>query len=92
MFRSICGLTRLLSLFVSTVIAAAAQDDFEILFNGRDLDSWVLTNTAPETWTVRDGMLVCSGRPYGEIRTRQMYQNFIFEVEWRHLVRRCCWR
>lgn len=86
MFRSICRLTLVPSLFVCTVIAADEHDGFEVLFNGRDLDNWILTNTAPETWTIRDGMLVCSGRPYGEIRTRQMYQNFIFEVEWRHLI------
>ena len=30
-------------------------------------------------------MLVCSGKPTGELRTTRMYQNFILEVEWRHL-------
>lgn len=68
------------------VFADDQQDGFEPLFNGHNLDNWVLTNTAPETWTVKDSMLVCSGKPYGEIRTRKMYQNFVFEVEWRHLV------
>ena len=68
------------------VFADDQQDGFESLFNGHNLDNWVLTNTVPETWTVKDGMLVCSGKPYGEIRTREMYQNFVFEVEWRHLV------
>jgi hypothetical protein len=86
MFGSNCGLTLVPFVLVCAVAAADRQDGFVDLFNGRDLDNWVLTNTAPETWTIKDGMLVCSGRPYGEIRTRQMYQNFVFEVEWRHLV------
>lgn len=56
------------------------------LFNGKDLTGWVLVNTPVETWTVQDGMLVCSGKPIGEIRTERMYQNFELEVEWRHMV------
>ena len=58
------------------------------LFNGRDLSGWVAVNTAPSTWSVKDGMLVCSGKPIGELRTDRMYQNFILELEWRHLVPR----
>ena len=61
-------------------------DSFVPLFNEKDLSGWVLVNTPPETWTLQDGMLVCSGKPIGEIRTEKMYQNFILEVEWRHMV------
>jgi len=56
------------------------------LFNGRDLTGWRAINTAPSTWQVWEGMLHCDGKPTGELRTTRMYQNFIFEVEWRHLV------
>lgn len=63
----------------------ANDEGFRPLFNGKDLSGWVLVNTPPATWKVADGMLVCSGKPIGEIRTEQMYQNFILEVEWRHL-------
>ena len=66
-----------------------AQDtdaEFRPLFNGRDLSGWVLVNTPPETWSVQDGMLICTGKPIGELRTERMYQNFILEVEWRHMV------
>ena len=65
-----------------------ADEAFRPLFNGQDLEGWVLVNTPPETWSVQDEMLVCSGKPIGEIRTDRMYQNFILEVEWRHLVPR----
>jgi hypothetical protein len=64
------------------------QQEFRPLFNGKDLEGWVLVNTPPETWTVQDGMLICSGKPIGEIRTDRMYQNFILELEWRHMVPR----
>lgn len=63
-----------------------APDPFVPLFNGRDLTGWVPVNTAPSTWRVEDGMLRCTGKPIGELRTDRMYQNFVLEVEWRHLV------
>jgi hypothetical protein len=66
--------------------AARADEAWTPLFNGRDLSGWVRTNTPPSTWTVRDGMIVCSGKPIGEIRTERMYQNFVLELEWAHLT------
>jgi len=65
--------------------AQSAQELFRPLFNGKNLDGWVPVNTAPSTWNVADGMLVCSGKPTGELRTEKMYQNFILELEWRHM-------
>ena len=61
------------------------EPDFKPLFNGKDLDGWVRVNTAESTWSVKDGMLICTGKPIGELRTTRMYQNFILEVEWRHM-------
>jgi len=58
---------------------------FRDLFNGRDLAGWVNVNTAPDTWSVRDGILVCSGQPIGVMRTDRQYENFILHVEWRHM-------
>lgn len=55
------------------------------LFNGRDLNGWINVNCAPSTWTVRDGMIVCSGRPTGLLRTQKTYENFVLEMEWRHM-------
>lgn len=55
------------------------------LFNGKNLDGWIDVNTSPETWSVRDGMLICTGQPIGVMRTDRMYENFIIEVEWRHM-------
>jgi len=55
------------------------------LFNGRDLSGWVNVNTGPTTWTVRDGLLVCSGRPIGVMRSKKQYENFLLHIEWRHM-------
>jgi hypothetical protein len=65
--------------------AIMAGDDFRPLFNGRDLGGWVPVNVAPETFTARDGMIVSTGKPTGVLRTDRQYENFIVELEWRHL-------
>lgn len=58
---------------------------FKPLFNGEDLSGWVDVNTSPETWKVQDGILICSGLPIGVMRTERQYENFIMEIEWRHM-------
>lgn len=76
-------------LSLSTCGAAdAAEPGFKPAFNGKDLSGWVAVNTASSTWTVQDDMLICSGKPIGELRTERMYQNFVMELEWRHMVPR----
>ena len=60
-------------------IARAQHEDlpgFRPLFNGKDLSGWMPVNTAPETWSVRDGLLVCSGHPTGVMRSAKQYENF----------------
>lgn len=69
------------------VVLAADSDGFVPLFNDRDLTGWVNVNCAPETWTVRQGVIHCTGRPIGTLRTDRQYENFILELEWRHLTR-----
>src|ERR1041384_7954148 len=78
-------------LLVVVVLAGCASgprsesDGFVPLFNGRDLSGWVNVNGAPETWTVRDGMIVTTGHPMGVLRSGKMYENFIVELEWSHM-------
>jgi len=66
-------------------LAADEEDAFTDLFNGKDLTGWVNVNCAPETWTVKDGVIVCTGIPTGLLRTEKQYENYILELEWRHL-------
>jgi hypothetical protein len=42
-------------------------------------------NTDEDTWTVRDGLLVCSGHPIGVMRSAKQYENFVLHIEWRHM-------
>jgi hypothetical protein len=67
--------------------AAWSEDLLQVrdLFNGKDLSGWVNVNTAPDTWSVRDGMIVCTGKPMGVLRTDRQYENFILSLEWKHL-------
>src|SRR3954447_25328164 len=65
--------------------ARAADEGFRPLFNGKDLNGWVPVNVAPETFTVRDGLIVSTGKPNGMLRTERPYDNFILELEYRHL-------
>jgi hypothetical protein len=62
-----------------------SEDGFVPLFNGVDLEGWVNVNCAPETFTVRDQMIVCTGIPKGVMRTTVQYENYILELEWRHM-------
>ncbi|MEW4530473.1 DUF1080 domain-containing protein [Maioricimonas sp. JC845] len=83
-FARSVAIAGLLCLHVAT--AAADDKEFRPLFNGRDLTGWETVNCAPDTFTVQDGMIVCSGKPIGVMRTDRHYANFILELEWKHLV------
>lgn len=66
------------------VLRASDLPAFRDLFNGKDLAGWVNVNTAPDTWGVENGMIVCSGHPIGVMRTDKQYENFVLHVEWMH--------
>jgi hypothetical protein len=59
--------------------------EFQSLFNGVDLTGWALVNTPADTWSVQDGVLVCSGHPIGVMRSERQYENFVLHVEWKHM-------
>lgn len=46
---------------------------------------WVNVNTAEDTWNVKNGMLISTGKPIGVMRSEKQYENFIMHVEWRHM-------
>ena len=75
-----------LVLLTSAGTTAQQEEGFVPLFNGADLAGWVNVNCAPETWTARDQMIVCTGIPKGVMRTVKQYENYILELEWRHLA------
>ena len=58
---------------------------FKQLFNGKDLNGWVNVNTSEDTWKVKNKILVSTGKPIGVMRTDRQYENFILEIEWKHM-------
>lgn len=47
-------------------------------------DDFAPVNGLPETWSWKDGVLFCTGRPVGVLRTVKQYTNFEMVVEWCH--------
>ncbi|MBN2272545.1 MAG: DUF1080 domain-containing protein [Sedimentisphaerales bacterium] len=74
----------LVVLLIAAQSGLCADEEFVPLFNGKNLDGWVNVNCAPQTWTVKDGMIFCTGIPTGVMRTEKMYENYILELEWQH--------
>ncbi|HEX7757770.1 MAG TPA: DUF1080 domain-containing protein [Niabella sp.] len=62
----------------------APPSDAVILFNGKNLDQWVLTNdtTRAADWIVGDDVLTVNKKS-GNIQTRQRFNNFQLHIEWK---------
>ncbi len=59
-----------------------------MLFNGKDLVGWKLfipdeTTDVSKVWSVRDGVVYCTGKPNGYMRTQAVYENYKLHLEWR---------
>src|SRR5262245_59352533 len=61
------------------------EPGFVSLVDGKTLDGWVSVNVSPETFFVKDGMLVTSGKPIGLLRSAKRYENFVMELEYMHV-------
>jgi hypothetical protein len=62
---------------------AAAPSDAIVLFDGRDLDQWVMTNDrSPARWRIEDGTLVVD-KAFGNIETKRLFKNYQLHLEWR---------
>ena len=60
------------------------QDGFVSLMPKADVrEHWIIELTPPETWSVRDGMILCTGKPNGFLRSKKVYKDFIFRADWR---------
>jgi hypothetical protein len=57
------------------------------LFNGKDFAGWTFclrSNTEPAlTFTVTNGLMHCTGQPYGYARTEKSFREYKLTVEWR---------
>lgn len=60
-------------------------DGFVPMFNGKDLRGWRPVNVAEDTFRWQNDMVVTTGFPTGFMATERMYENFIIELDWRHM-------
>ena len=68
--------------------AGKASGQKVVLWNGKDLTGWtrVVADKGVDlnnVWQVRDGVLWCSGKPNGYLRTQKPYADYRLHVEWR---------
>lgn len=73
-----------LAAFLASTPALAAEDEdgFVSIFNGRNLDGWVVVGD-PAGFSVVDGCLHSDGGKGGVmIRTEREYANFVLRLEW----------
>lgn len=83
--------------FVATLGAQAAEEakapiqpkEKIELFNGKDLSNWntFLKDPAADpakTFSVEGGVLKCTGEPWGYLRSKEVYANYVLTVEWRY--------
>jgi putative membrane-bound dehydrogenase-like protein len=72
--------------FLSADPAAPPEFGEEVvLFDGSSLDGWVTHDgSAPgDVWTIRDGVLRCTGSPVGYLRTKAEFTSYLLTLEWR---------
>jgi hypothetical protein len=67
---------------------AAANEPQVRLFNGRDLTGWTAVSDQKDadparTWSVAGGVLKCSGKPVGYLRTDREFADYVLTLEWR---------
>ena len=94
-----CSLLRLslslLALLASMVLLSApagAADDkkdegFVKLFNGTDFTGlkFEVGKSPPEkTWSVKKGVIICTGKPAGYFYTDKSYKNYVLRYDWRY--------
>jgi hypothetical protein len=58
------------------------------LWNGQDFAGWTrflpdASKNVDQTWSVENGLLCCTGRPAGYMRTETAYADYHLHVEWR---------
>lgn len=74
----------LLFLYIAGLAIGLPQDNWQELFNGKDLEGWAVRGAAESNFFVEDGMLVAEtklGLPNTFLATTRAYANFELEVE-----------
>jgi hypothetical protein len=76
------------------LLGGAVADDkknegFTDLFNGKDLTGWKFEmpkDADPaKTWSVKDGVIVCTGQPNAYFYTDKSFKNYVLLYDWRYI-------
>ena len=67
------------------VPAAAAITGEEPGWKSLSLSDFDNVNGEPDTWSEKDGLISCTGKPVGVVRSKKTIKNVELIVEWRHL-------
>jgi len=63
---------------------AVTPTEKTMLWNGKDLEGWKWSRpNSPKTWSVKDGVIDCTGTPTGTLLTEKDYTSYKLHVEWR---------
>jgi hypothetical protein len=88
--RMACGLVLMLTVVLAGPGLLAAQDTagegWTALFNGKDFDGWKfhLGREGADndgTFSIKEGLLICSGSPAGYMYTEKSYRNYTLRLE-----------
>ena len=62
-----------------------APSDAVILFNGKDINAWELSNdtTKPADWIIDNGELTVNKKGGGSIQTKQKFMDYQLHIEWK---------
>jgi len=68
--------------------AVVVPKEKTLLWNGTDFTGWKrflpeASKNVEDTWSIADGLLRCTGRPSGYLRTETPYADYHLHVEWR---------
>ena len=76
---------RLLLAAVLCALPLAAANGFVSLMPKHNLaEHWTVEGQAPEeAWSLRKGVISCTGQPFGFLRSKKVYRNFILRADWR---------
>lgn len=82
----------LLCTLLFALASPAFADDFTPLFDGKSLEGWAFIvkpdkdgkKADPKTtWSVKDGVIHCTGKPNGCMVTKREYGDYVLKVKWR---------
>lgn len=84
----LCGLTAMADEMTIKTVPVKPTEKTS-LFNGKDFSGWTkVINAEPgsdpdKTWSVVDGVIRCTGQPFGYLMTQQSYTDYKLHVEYR---------